>query len=64
MLRIVRGDATAEEVAAIVAVLGARPGGDDAPPPARRRVGGWSDPRRLARAPLATGPGAWRTSGW
>ncbi len=60
LLRVVRGDATAEETAALVIVvqaLAARP----APPssPARRP---WSAPSRLVRAPLAAGPGSWRAS--
>lgn len=59
-LRVVRGDATAEEVAALVAVLGAM-GGGEAPP--RRRTPEWSRPARRHRAPLAHGPGGWRASG-
>lgn len=42
-LRIVRGDATPEEVAALVAVLAASGGGDEVTTPQRRRSG-WSDP--------------------
>ncbi|HEU0130785.1 MAG TPA: acyl-CoA carboxylase epsilon subunit [Mycobacteriales bacterium] len=58
LLRIVRGDASPEEVAALVAVLAARGGG--APEP-QRPADGWSCPR--PRAPLpAPGPGAWRAA--
>jgi hypothetical protein len=61
-LRVIRGDASPEEVAALVAVLAgvsaAAPGA--APPPARRS--GWSDRRAGHRRVLGTGPGAWRLS--
>ncbi|WP_018653534.1 acyl-CoA carboxylase subunit epsilon [Actinomadura flavalba] len=65
-LRIVKGDPTPEEVAALVAVLTARARAaaaaraDDAPRPVSR----WSDRSRLVRgaAPRPSGPGAWRAS--
>jgi hypothetical protein len=63
-LRIVRGDATPEEIAALVAVLSARSGAGEAPVRPARVAGGWSDPARLARRPLLRGPGAWRASAW
>ncbi|CAN5488417.1 acyl-CoA carboxylase subunit epsilon [soil metagenome] len=60
LLRVVRGEPTHEELAALVAVVAARasvaPGrssGDDSV---------WSDRGRLVRAPLHAGPGAWRAS--
>jgi Acyl-CoA carboxylase epsilon subunit len=62
VLRVIRGDATAEEVAAIVAVLMSRAAADDAPdavPPARSA---WADRSRALRRPLFPGPGAWRRS--
>jgi acyl-CoA carboxylase epsilon subunit len=62
VLRVVRGDATPEEIAALVAVLAAR-GGDEAPSQPRSVNNTWSDRSRLLRRPLATGPGAWRNSG-
>jgi acyl-CoA carboxylase epsilon subunit len=62
LLRVVRGDATPEEIAALVAVLAARSGGE-APAPPRSVKNTWSDRSRLLRRPLATGPGAWRASG-
>jgi Acyl-CoA carboxylase epsilon subunit len=60
-LQIVRGDATAEEVAALVAVLSARAAAasartDGGP----RRVSAWADRSRMVRTPLPHGPGAWR----
>ena len=60
-LRVVRGDPTPEEIAALVAVLTARARAVARPAPRERRSA-WSDPSRRLRRPLAHGPGAWRTS--
>jgi hypothetical protein len=62
ILRVVRGDATAEEIAALVAVLLARSADAEAPGQARSVPGLWSDRSRLLRRPLSPGPGAWRRS--
>lgn len=59
VLRVVRGDATPEEVAAIVAVLAATGG---APSPAPRRVPEWAAHHRQVRRALPHGPGGWRSS--
>lgn len=59
LLTVVRGDATPEEVAALVAVvasLGAAP----APPP--RRTPEWQAHHRKVRAAFPHGPGGWRSS--
>jgi hypothetical protein len=61
-LRVVRGDATPEEIAALVAVLGARSGGIEKRPAAPRPVAGWATPQ--LRTPLRQGPGAWAASAW
>ena len=58
LLRVVRGDPTPEELAALVTVLSARPA--PAAPPVRRSV--WGNPARRVRRPLRPGPGAWRAS--
>jgi acyl-CoA carboxylase epsilon subunit len=58
-LRIVNGDATPEEVAAIVAVLASLGG---APEPPRRRTPEWSAPHRKVRVTFPHGPGGWRSS--
>ncbi|MFC7327452.1 acyl-CoA carboxylase subunit epsilon [Marinactinospora rubrisoli] len=63
-LRVVRGDPTPEEVAALVAVLtararAARAAAESAGAPRRSA---WQDRSRLLRAPLRPGPDAWRTS--
>ena len=60
-LQVVRGDATPEEIAALVAVLAARTASPGAEAPARR-TSGWADRARLVRQPVRHGPGAWRAS--
>jgi hypothetical protein len=60
LLRVVTGDPTAEELAALVAVLASLGGSADAPP---RRTPVWNAPRRLVRSTHRHGPGAWRASG-
>ena len=57
-LRVVRGEPTAEELAALVAVLAARPA---APPPPRLRSA-WADPARRLGLTHRPGPAAWRRS--
>lgn len=68
-LTIVRGDPTAEEVAALTVVLQAVAAASVAAPAPRRRPE-WSAPHRAVRRPLRyglgawrAGPGAWRSSG-
>ena len=62
VLRVIRGDATPEEIAAVLAALlsavGASDafGASDAPPSA------WSDRSRLLRRPVHPAPDAWRRS--
>jgi Acyl-CoA carboxylase epsilon subunit len=65
-LRVVRGNATPEEIAALAAVLTARSGSaaGAARLPVRPAGGAWSDRSRQLRRPLHPGPGAWRRSGW
>ncbi|MFC6287811.1 acyl-CoA carboxylase subunit epsilon [Nocardioides sp. GCM10027113] len=60
LLRVVNGDATPEEVAALVAVLSSLGGGGE--PPARRPVSEWSAHHRKVRRTLPHGPGGWRSS--
>jgi len=62
ILRVVRGDATAEEIAALVAVLLARSADAEASGPARSVSRSWSDRSGQIRRPLSPGPGAWRGS--
>jgi hypothetical protein len=59
LLRVVRGDPTPEELAALLAVLASRAvARSDVPPPRST----WNVPARLVRRPLANGPGGWRSS--
>ena len=60
ILRVVKGDATAEEVAALVAVVAALGRGGAAPP--RHRTPEWSAHHRKVRRTLPHGPGGWRSS--
>ena len=62
-LQLIRGDATDEEIAALLAVLAARSGGD-AERPARRTTSTWTDRSALTRRPVRPGPGAWQASAW
>ncbi len=64
LLRVVHGDPTPDELAALIAVLAARAGAaaatgsNDQPRPA------WQDRARYLRTTLPHGPGAWRASAW
>lgn len=60
ILRVVSGDPTPEELAALVAVVAAAAsaGTPDAPAPRSE----WSARHRLVRGPHRHGPGAWRAS--
>ena len=62
VLRVIRGDATPEEIAAVIAVLLARSGAPDAAPAAAPRPSAWADRGRLVRRPVFPGPDAWRRS--
>jgi hypothetical protein len=59
-LRIIRGDATPEEIAAIVAVLALR-SQPAAPEPSRTRSL-WADKGRMMREPIFPSSGGWRRS--
>jgi hypothetical protein len=60
LLRVVRGQPTAEELAALIAVVTARAAAADADRPRSRST--WADPSRQLRRPMQHGPGAWRRS--
>ena len=66
VLRVIRGDPSPEELAALVTVIAARVRQRTA----ARQVGqgrphsAWTDRSRLVRQQLRPGPGAWRASAW
>ena len=59
VLRIVRGEPTAEELAALLAVITARAVTHE---PAERPRSAWAESARGLRRPISPGPGAWRLS--
>ncbi len=59
-LRVVRGDPTPEELAALIAVLLSRPAEPEAAVTTSRSA--WSDRSGQLRRPLHPGPGGWRRS--
>jgi Acyl-CoA carboxylase epsilon subunit len=61
MLRVVKGDPTAEEIAALVAVLAARSAAVG--PKERPRRSEWAGHERRMRRPVHPSPGGWRASG-
>jgi hypothetical protein len=61
VLRVIRGDATPEEIAAVVAVLLARSAADSGAP-LRPAPSAWAGRSRQLRRPLFPGPDAWRRS--
>ena len=62
-LFVIKGDASAEEVAALTAVLQAMAAaGADTRDQERRPRPEWSHPHRQVRGPHHAGPGGWRTS--
>jgi hypothetical protein len=62
VLTVVRGNPSAEEIAALVAVLTARTGPSSPGETAGRPRNSWSARSRLLREPLPRGPGGWRAS--
>jgi len=63
LLRVVRGQPTDEEAAALAVVLAAKLAARPAPGRAGpASTGGWADRARALRTPPAPGPGSWRNS--
>jgi hypothetical protein len=58
-LRVVKGDPTEEELAALVAVLASVGGAAE---PVRRPAPAWAAHHRKVRVTLPHGPGGWRSS--
>lgn len=63
VLRVVAGDPTAEELAALAAVLAAGSSGSTATSDERRPPSLWKASGRVSQHRPAPGPGAWRASG-
>lgn len=61
VLRVVRGDPSPEELAALTVVLAAGSRGE--PEPERGPQSSWTDRTSLVRRPVHPGPGAWVASG-
>jgi len=59
LLRVVKGDPSPEELAALVAVVASLGGGST---PGARRTPVWNAPARMQRRVLRAGQGAWRGS--
>jgi hypothetical protein len=62
ILRVVRGNPSAEELAVLTAVISAASGGDEptsVTPPVRGR---WNDPAHMHRRAWSAGPGGWRAA--
>ena len=60
MIRVLRGEPTPEELAALVAVVSTR--GASAEPSALPEASQWADRSLFLRRPLPHGPGGWRAS--
>ncbi|MCD0481828.1 acyl-CoA carboxylase epsilon subunit [Streptacidiphilus sp. ASG 303] len=67
-VKVLHGQPTPEELAAVMAVVSARAAAAAAAAAAQRTAGGpasaWADRAAAMRRMPAPGPHAWRTSGW
>lgn len=63
-IRVIRGNPTAAELAALVVVLAARPSQPRVSQAVAGVTSGWVDRSAGLRKPLRPGPGSWRRSGW
>ncbi|MGI8768370.1 MAG: acyl-CoA carboxylase subunit epsilon [Propionibacteriaceae bacterium] len=59
-IKIIGGNPTPEEIAAVVAVIGSR--GADAAEPGPEQTSGWAEYWRRTRRSLRPGPDSWRNS--
>jgi hypothetical protein len=62
VLRVIRGDATPEEIAAVVAAVLSAAAAAASELPSRPAPSAWAARSRLVRRPVHPGPGAWRRS--
>ena len=63
-LRVIKGNPSPEEIAAVTVVLTAVGDRPSEPAEPLTQAGGWSDPALRLRRPVQPGPGAWRGSVW
>ncbi|HTX85157.1 MAG TPA: acyl-CoA carboxylase subunit epsilon [Streptosporangiaceae bacterium] len=61
-VQVVRGEPTAEELAAVLVVLGGRASRAVPAQAGRPRHSAWAARDRMMRPPVMAGPGAWRAS--
>lgn len=65
VIKVERGRPTAEELAAVVALVQARAAAVQSAPGGPTRLDAWASPaRNVPRVAPTPGPGAWRTSAW
>ncbi|HKD89752.1 MAG TPA: acyl-CoA carboxylase subunit epsilon [Streptosporangiaceae bacterium] len=62
VLHVVRGKPTPAELAAVIAVLGARSSASARAAVSQPQRSRWAARNRLIRQPVTAGPGAWRSS--
>jgi Acyl-CoA carboxylase epsilon subunit len=62
VLRIVRGEPSAEELAVLTALVAAAGGGEAGEPAAPPVRGRWNDPAHAVRQSWSVGPGGWRAA--
>ncbi len=62
VLKVVRGQPTAEELAALVAVIAGQAAAASGGPATARKASGWTDRSRYVHAPGTPSPGGWRAS--
>ncbi|MEV0973656.1 acyl-CoA carboxylase epsilon subunit [Microtetraspora glauca] len=61
-LRVIKGEPSPEELAALVMVVAARAAAAPAPVPTPQRR--WAARHHMLRRPVVAGPGGWRDSSW
>ena len=64
VLKVVAGDPSAEELAALTVALSAVLAARGGPAEPVRVASGWADRSRMMGAPPSPGPDAWRRSAW
>jgi hypothetical protein len=63
VFKVISGDATAEEIAAVLAAVTSAARSASRPSPSARSTSAWADRAAGLRRPLRPGPDGWRASG-